>query len=85
MDHEGLETLRVPFIKKALEAMDLILKDKKATIDQKIAAGRLIHDISDTIVKARIVTEEGGVVEKTAGKLIKQLEKLDQYNDELEP
>ena len=76
MNFEGLETLRVQHITTALEGMSAIIKDEKASPEMKIAAAKVIDAISDTIVKAYMMSNLTGTAERKTDKLMKQMDKL---------
>ena len=76
MNLEGLEQDRVQHIKDVYVAMSAILKDPEATAEQKIEAGKLVDNISDSIIKAWLLSDQFRAVEKTGDRLGKQLDKL---------
>lgn len=83
MNMEGLEQMRYEFLQTIVASMTVILNDPKTSVDDKIKAGKLLDAISDTIVKAHLMTEVTGVEEKTRNKMINQLDKLtDDQNHE---
>ena len=76
MDFEGLESLRVQYIKVAFEGMANIVNDGKTTPEQKIAAAKLIDGMSDTIVKAYMMSDLMGKEERKTSKLLSQVDRL---------
>lgn len=76
MDFEGLENNRAEAIRASLKSMIEILEDKNTTPEQKIAAAKVVDAISDSHIKAYLLSNELGTVEKTGNKLMKQLDKL---------
>jgi len=80
MDFEGLEEIRVRYITMAFEGMVKVLENDKATIDEKIKAARTIDAMSDTIVKAKLVSDGLVSTDGNVNKLTKQLGKLTDNN-----
>lgn len=83
MNFEGLEQIRYEAITATLDAMKKILADGKSSVEEKIAAGKLVDSISDSHIKAYLLSSELGTVEKTGNKLIKQLDKLTEKDQEI--
>lgn len=76
MNLEGLEQMRYEFLQTIIASMSKILNDEATTPEQKIEAGKLLDAMSDTIVKAHLMTQVTSAEEKTHNKMINQLDKL---------
>jgi hypothetical protein len=78
-DLETIEDVRTKKIIDALQAMSEILKDKKATIDQKIEAAKVITVFDNTAMRGKVLDHDEKnlkKVDKAADRLIQQLEKM---------
>jgi len=80
MNFEGLETTRVLYINRAFEAMAKIMEDKTAPLEARLAAGKLIDSMSDTIVKAYLLSETTKSNESIQKRMADKLDKLDEID-----
>jgi hypothetical protein len=83
MNFEGLEQMRYETTKQVMEAMAVIAADPKAPIEERLKAAKIVDSMSDSIIKAYLLSQELGAVEKTTGKLSKQLDKLTEKDNDI--
>lgn len=76
MDFEGLEQWRAENTKSVMEAMAKIANDENQKTEDRISAAKVVDAMSDSIIKARILSEQNQTLDKTANDLSKQIKEL---------
>jgi hypothetical protein len=87
MNFEGLEQFRYECTKQVMESMAALAADTQAPVEERIKAAKVVDAMSDSIIKAYLLTNAQHTNEKglkTADKLINQMEKLDGKNPDEE-
>jgi hypothetical protein len=76
MFSEGIEELRFATTKTVMEAMAELAADAKADPMVRLKAAKIVDGMSDSLIKAYILTEKIGSDDRNVNKLSKQLDKL---------
>lgn len=77
MNFEALEQLRYETTKKVMESMAEVATDKKQSTEDRIAAAKVVDSMSDSIIKARLLSEQNQTVDKATSDLSKQIKDLE--------
>lgn len=76
MNFEGLEQFRYETTKKVMESLAEVAADPKQTMADRLEAAKIVDRMSDSIIKAYLMTAALNADESKSKGLIKQLEKL---------
>ena len=76
MDFEKLEELRSETTKTAMEQLVKIISDTKADVKDRVEAAKVLDAMSDSIIKANLMTNVVDISEKKVDKIGKQIDKL---------
>lgn len=76
MDFEGLETQRAETIQQTFKALMTIVEDKKTDVKDRIEAAKVIDSMSDSLIKAFLMSDHLKNTESTTKGLVKNLDKL---------
>lgn len=76
MNFEGLEQFRYENTKAVMEAMTKIATDEKATIEDRFKAAKIVDGMSDSIIKAYLMTNVVQADESKTKSMMSQLDKL---------
>lgn len=76
MNFETLEQFRYEYTQATMKAMMDIAADPKATPEMRIKAAKVVDAMSDSIIKAWLMSEVNNKSEKQTNKLTKQLDRL---------
>jgi hypothetical protein len=82
MNFEGLEQFRYELTKQVMEAMTAVACDPKANIGERLKAAKVVDGMSDSIIKAYLMTQVSNSNETTTNKLVRQLDKLTDKDEE---
>lgn len=77
MNFEGLEQFRYENTRAVMESMTKIATDEKIDIKDRMAAAKIVDGMSDSIIKAYLMSTTTQVLDDTSRDLRKQLKKLD--------
>lgn len=77
MDFEGLEQVRAETTKSVMQSLAEIVNDKKAPTEDRLKAAKVLDAMSDSLIKAYLLTQLQGSNEKMGNKMLNQLDKLD--------
>lgn len=77
MNFEGLEQFRSEYTQKTMESMMNIAIDANQKTEDRIAAAKVVDAMSDSIIKARLLSEQSQTVDDMSKDLRRQLRKLD--------
>lgn len=80
---EGIEELRFNTTKQVMEAMAKLAADPKAAIADRLKAAKIVDGMSDSLIKFYLLSEVNAGNEKMGNKLVKQLDKLTEKEEEL--
>lgn len=80
---EGIEQMRFENTKLVMDAMAKLAADPKAPVGDRLKAAKIVDGMSDSLIKFYLLSEINQGNEKMGNKLVKQLDKLTEKEDEL--
>lgn len=76
MNFEGIEQIRFETTKSVMEAMAKVAGDTKAPMADRLKAAKIVDGMSDSVIKAYLLTQVANSTEDSTRKLTNQLGKL---------